>query len=105
MKGWSLTGEETLEMREVEDIECPLHGYIPAPRVLQNQLDRNLESYIVAKEKMLLKVIQRELRQSRSEGLDIIFASVFFILQVLEKDIWRLMYWRKRREEVSPLVH
>jgi len=104
MKGWTVTSEETLGMRKVEDIECPLHGSIPAPRVLQNQLDRNLECYIIAKEKQLLKAIQRELRKSRSEGLDVIFSSVIIILHVLEKDTWRLMYWRKRREEVSPLV-
>jgi hypothetical protein len=104
MKGWTITSEETLGMRKVEDIECPLHASIPAPRVLQNQLDRNLECYIIAKEKQLLKAIQRELRKSRSEGLDVIFSSVIIILHVLEKDTWRLMYWRKRREEVSLLV-
>ena len=100
LKGWTITGEETLGMQTVEDTDCPLYGTVPAPRVLQNQLDRSLEVYIIAKEKELLKTIQRELRGG-PQGLDVVSASAIFILHVLEKDIWRLMYWRKRREEVS----
>jgi len=103
MKGWSITGKEDLGMRVVEDMECPLNGSIPAPRVLQNQLDRNLESYIVTRERDLLKAVQRGFRKSRSVGWNVICAAVIFILHVLERDTWRLMYWRKRREEVSPL--
>jgi hypothetical protein len=105
MKGWSITGEDTLGMCVVEDMECPLNGSIPAPRVLQNQLDRNLESYIVAKEQDLLQAVQRGLRKSRSVGWNVICAAVIFIVHVLERDTWRLMYWRKRREEVSPLAN
>lgn len=101
MEGWALTGKETLEMREVNDIECPLHGSIPAPRVLQNQLDRNLESCIVTTERILLKSIQRELRKWRPDGRDIVSAAVICIFNVLERDTWRLMYWRKRPGVVS----
>ena len=95
-----MTGEETLGMYTVEDTECPLYGSVPAPRVLQNQLDRTLEVYIIAKEEKLLKAIQRELRGG-VQGRDVVSASAIFVLHVLEKDIWRLMYWTKRREEVS----
>lgn len=92
-------------MTVVEDMECPLNGSIPAPRVLQNQLDRNLESYMVAKEQGLLKAVQREIRKNRLACWDVICAAVIFILHVLERDSWRLMYWRKHREEVSRLAN
>jgi maltooligosyltrehalose synthase len=101
MKGWTITGEELLETRKVEDVDCPLLGSIPAPRVLQNQLDRNLELYIAAKEEMLLKAVQRELRQCSPDSRETVFAVVLFILNVLERDTWRLMYWRKRRDQVN----
>jgi hypothetical protein len=99
MKGWELTGKELLGMCTVDDVDCPLFGTVPAPRVLQNQLDRSLESYIAVTEKKLLKAVQRELRR-RSSGRETIFAAVLCILNVLERDTWRLMYWRKRREQV-----
>ena len=57
MKGWEIAGEEALGMRPVEDAHSPLYGTVPAPRVLQNQLDRNLESYIIGKERLFLKTL------------------------------------------------
>lgn len=104
MKGWAIAGEETLGMCLVEEVACPLRGTTPAPRVLQNQLDRNLELYIAMNEQRLLKAIQRDLRRLRAENWDTISTAVIIILHVLERDTWRLMYWRKHREEVSLFI-
>lgn len=101
MKGWEIAGHETLGMSVIEDDECPLCGAVPAPRVLQNQLDRNLECYIVSKEKELLRAIQRAFRKGGLEQQDMISLAVMVVLHVLERDTWRLMYWTNRCEEVS----
>jgi hypothetical protein len=100
MKGWEIAGEETLGMRAVEDDESPLHGSIPAPRVLHNQLDGKLESYIVAKEKKLLKAMQRAFRKGGAEHHTICIA-VVAVLNILERDTWRLLYWTNQCGEVS----
>jgi len=59
MKGWEIYGHERLGMKIVDRIESPLHGSVPAPRVLQNQLDHLLEYEIVETERCLLKRMQR----------------------------------------------
>ena len=102
MKGWDIAGEETLGLSNIEDVRCPLNGTIPAPRVLQNQLDRNLESYIIAKERNLLRALQNAVL-NRSCSWVVISLAVIVILHVLERDSWRLTYWMNRHEEVSLL--
>lgn len=101
MKGWEIAGDETLGMSVVSDDECPLQGSVPAPRVLQNQLDRKLECYIVDKERELLKAVQRAFRKGGSEQRNTISSAVIVVLHVLERDTWRLMYWTNRCEKVS----
>ena len=101
MRGWEIAGKELLGMAMIDDIYCPLHGSVPAPRVLQNQLDRNLELYIIAKENQLLKTIQFALMKKHVYCWNSISLAVIVMLHVLERDSWRLMYWRKHGEEVS----
>lgn len=101
MKGWEIAGDETLGMSVVSDDDCPLHGSVPAPRVLQNQLDRRLECYIVEKERELLAAVQRAFREGGSEQRDMTSLAVMVVLHVLERDTWRLVYWTNRCGEVS----
>jgi hypothetical protein len=58
MKGWEIGGSDTLEMCRVTDERSYLFNTILAPRVLQNQLDRNLELYITGNEIKFLKALQ-----------------------------------------------
>ena len=101
MKGWEISGEDKLEMTTVDDIRSPLHGTVPAPRVLQNQLDRNLELYIMKKEADLLKAVQSGMLRRYSTSWEVISLAVVMFLHVLERDIWRLMYWKYHSEDVS----
>ncbi|KAH8799640.1 hypothetical protein F5884DRAFT_112259 [Xylogone sp. PMI_703] len=99
MEGWQLEGEDLLEMPVVKQSDCPLYNKVPVPRVLENQLDRHLESHIVNIEGRLLKMLQNALLQkSNSDPIDI-FLSVTMILHVVERDIWRLLWWWYHEEQ------
>jgi hypothetical protein len=90
IRGWQIRGKEWLNMSVVELADCPLHGTIPAPRVLQNQLDLYLESYIVNIERRLITQLHNA-RAKRSDWLPVFLAAHIF-LHTLERDIWRLLY-------------
>lgn len=101
MKGWELTGKETLGMAVVEEEGSPLHHTTPGPRVMQNQLDRSLESFIVEAEEKILKDLQKAMLKRSACSWEVICLVVIVILHVLENDSWRLLYWKYHRQEVS----
>ncbi|KAK6223020.1 cytidylate kinase [Colletotrichum tabaci] len=75
----------------------------PTPRVLQNQLDQVLEEYIVTQERVLLNRLHEAIfKKKTSSTLDVLL-TVVLLLKVVEKHIWRLLYWvrhdRKLRHE------
>ncbi|GIZ48183.1 hypothetical protein CKM354_001125600 [Cercospora kikuchii] len=92
MKGWQISGPEHLGMERNNDTRCPLFGTIPAPRVLQNQLDHMLEEYIASIEQQVLKTLSKAMLSRRCEYAAI-FAAALILLHVMERDIWRLQYW------------
>lgn len=97
MKGWQASGVE-----KVRDVNSPFYGIRPAPRVMQNGLDQVLESYVAELEKQLLQKILSIAKNRAKEALrDKLFSAVLILLAVMEKDIWRLIYWVRHREEVS----
>src|SRR5690242_8155621 len=103
MEGWQLEGEDLLEMPVVKQSDCPLYNKVPVPRVLENQLDLHLESYIVDVENKSLKMLQDALLQkSRNSPVDM-FLSAVLSLHVVERDIWRLLFWVYHNQQVSIL--
>lgn len=94
MKGWEIYGPDRLGMKY-----SPFHGSIPATRVLQNQLDHQLESAIVKTEQRLLMLVQTNLRKSDRHDWIVTFVGIAIILHVMERDAWRLMYWVKHQEQ------
>lgn len=58
MKEWEIGGPETLGMCKVTDSSSCLFDTIPAPRVILNQLDRNLELYIATTGPEFLRALQ-----------------------------------------------
>lgn len=98
MKGWQC--EQALV---IEVDHSPYRGQKPAPRVLQNQMDQHLEAIIVSKEKCLLSSIQEPISHHLNR-VDI-FAAIVVLLMVVEKDIWRLIYWTKHASNVSEALH
>jgi hypothetical protein len=101
MKRWEIGGDETLGMCRVTDIMSSLFGTIPAPRVLQNQLDRNLELHIATTELEFLKELQNAMQRKRPQTWVVIFTAAVITLHVMERDIWRLEYWVLNPETVS----
>ena len=99
MKGWRFSGRDTLGMTMFAD------GSTPAPRVLQNQLDHRLESYIAQVEVHVLTDLQKAmLRTPRNEWINV-FIVVVIILHVRERDIWRLAHWIINPDGVSVQSH
>jgi hypothetical protein len=105
MKGWQICGEETLEMREVTQARSPLYGTVPVPRVLQNQLDHELEQYIVLCERLFLRDLQGLIKRRDRHNWLVIVLALTLMLNVLERDIWRLLYWIRHPAEVSQRSH
>lgn len=105
MTGWQISGPDWLGMPLITDQMSPLYGTVPAPRVLQNQLDRKLEAYIARIEKSLLTELSRTMLRIRPCERTTIFLAVIILLHVRERDIWRLQYWVLNHQGVSLLAY
>ena len=98
MEGRRILTTETLETYRVADIMSALFGTIPALRVLQNQLDCNLELQIAMTE---LKELQNAMQRERPQMWVVIFTAAVIALHVMERDVWRSEYWVLNPETVS----
>ncbi|KAL2016052.1 hypothetical protein VTK56DRAFT_4318 [Thermocarpiscus australiensis] len=89
----------------VKTLESPFYNTIPAPRVLQHQLDRILELYICKLELQLLQTLQTAIASPSSPRKKDAFCAALIFLNTIERDIWRLMYWTKHTEETYKWRH
>ena len=103
MKGWEISGHKTLGMCRVTDVGSYLFDTIPAPRVLQNQLDRNLELYIARIELAFLKALQNAMLRAREHTWTVVFTATVIALHMRERDIWRLEHWVLHPDAVGSL--
>jgi len=101
MTGWQLTVPGDLGMFPVTEQGSLLNGTTPAPRVLQNQLDRILAQYCADKELECLKELQKFMRRESKRPWIVIFIVTILLLHVRERDIWRLLYWTLSNNGVS----
>ena len=67
MKGWEIVGYETLGVSRVMEENSSLFGKTPAPRVLHNQLDSNLELYIARTEPDFLKALHSAMQKTKPQ--------------------------------------
>ncbi|KAH7132815.1 hypothetical protein EDB81DRAFT_806511 [Dactylonectria macrodidyma] len=65
--------------------------YIAAPEVISSQLDSLLELSIASLETKLLKNLQDSFRSRKN--LEEVAMAVLIVINLTEKDIWRLMHW------------
>jgi hypothetical protein len=93
MKGW-----EDDRAAVVTDRESPYFQRKPAPRVVQNELDAMLEKYVWKLELQLLSNLQKAMKRGANRAE--IFSTVLVLLATVERDMWRLMYWTRHKEEV-----
>jgi hypothetical protein len=103
MKGWEMTEAETLGMHRILDEQSSLYGTYPAPRVVQNRGDQKLEQYIAEFEPLCLKELQKSMLHKNKEQRKwiVVFLVTLLILNIRERDIWRLKYWIGNPHEVS----
>ena len=102
MQGWSIVGgDEILGMSVIDEPASLLHNTVPAPKVIQNQLDHLLEGQIYDTEEKLLKELQKLIRRRDRGQWIVVFLSLVIVLHVLERDTWRLIYWVVHKAEVS----
>lgn len=80
-------------MPTVSYLDSPLYNTRPVPRVFQNQIDRNLEAYIVKIEIVLLQKLQNAMSETKGHEWTVVFLAVFIILHVAERDMWRLLWF------------
>lgn len=104
MKGWEISGQQTLGMCNVTDVSSYLIDTIPAPRVLQNRLDLNLELYIAKTELQLLKALQNAMLQTRPHAWIVVFTATVITLHARVRDIWRLEHWVLNPNVVSRFI-
>ena len=63
-----MSGQNILGMSRVADVSSYLFDTIPAPRVLQNHLDRNLELHIARIELAFHKALQNAMLRAREHA-------------------------------------
>lgn len=90
---------DALGIREIPPCGSPQANHIPLPKVLANQLDHLLERRIWQLEKQLLSELQKRVfARKRYEWLKIFFTLVV-LMNALERDTWRLWYWKYHSED------
>ncbi|KAK8115612.1 hypothetical protein PG984_012114 [Apiospora sp. TS-2023a] len=98
-----LRGWETPFGPAVSDQCSPYYQNKPAPRVVQNQLDAIVEKYMAICETALLKKLENTFK--RVEEWPEVYATLIILVWILEKDIWRLMFWTRHRQEAYKWRH
>ncbi|POS81098.1 hypothetical protein DHEL01_v200514 [Diaporthe helianthi] len=81
MKGWQAPENPFLGITRVDNPGSPYHQTLPAPRVLQNQIDSRIEALVARVELQLLKELQRAMKQNTCAWTEI-FSTVYLILRV-----------------------
>ncbi|KAJ4288327.1 hypothetical protein N0V88_007365 [Collariella sp. IMI 366227] len=89
----------------VASLDSPLVNTVPAPRVVQHQLDRLLELYICQLERQLLPMLQTTMVADDATKRKDAFFATLVLLNTLERDTWRLTYWMKHTVEVRQLLY
>jgi hypothetical protein len=88
----------------VTDPYSPYFQMKPAPRVVQNELDAMLEEHVCKLKLQLLSNLQGAMKRKHVPQRDAnrveIFSTVLVLLATLERDMWRLVYCTRHKEEV-----
>ncbi|KAI1463205.1 uncharacterized protein F4812DRAFT_463897 [Daldinia caldariorum] len=102
MKGWQSDASA-----ECKDPQNPYYGIRPAPAIVSKELDALLEEYIARQEKALLarlqhaseKCYQHDMDESYAQYREKVYLAFLMLMSIVERDIWRLMYWPRHPQE------
>lgn len=99
---WRLCGSDLLSMTPIHyPTSKKVHGVVPLPRLINQQLDFYLESRIAHLEKEVLEELQAHILDRNSLDWFGIYLTIFIILSTLERDTWSLNTW----EHDSEMLH
>ncbi|KAI5858007.1 hypothetical protein BZA05DRAFT_112320 [Tricharina praecox] len=90
---WRICGVNTLGMEPINDPEMKFHGFIPLPRLINQQLDAQLELRVATMENELLTELQNHILDRNSTDWFGIFLTIFVHLSSIERDTWGLNTW------------
>ncbi|KAI8648873.1 5'-deoxynucleotidase [Fusarium sp. Ph1] len=102
--GWRFAGEETLGMTRVQSKDSAWHGIIPVPRMIQNQLNHQLERILVEWDKEVLLALHKLLAGSRNKWVPATLAT-FLLLHIRELDAGRNIIWQYTNDPLNLWLH
>ena len=88
---------QTLGTKVIRLPECPLDQTIPAPAVLQKQLNNSLEAYIASSKQEFLEDLEAAFIEKHKDPLTLGLIITLY-LHVLKKNICRLSCWVHQNE-------
>lgn len=98
--GWHFAGTERLEMSEVKDTSSPWYGITPVPRMLQNQLNHQLELKMVELDEKIMKTAMVIMKKADRKQWLVGMLSIFLLLHVREIDAGRNLFWNRYEDKV-----
>lgn len=87
-------------MTTVNEPQSAWHQQIPVPRMIQNQLNHQLELLMVELDKKVLLMIQQRLKQRSRPMWVVTTLSVVLVLHIRELDAVRIIYWSRYVDSV-----
>ncbi|KAI5794831.1 hypothetical protein FPQ18DRAFT_328492 [Pyronema domesticum] len=95
---WRICSAETLEMSNIDNPESKLHGVIPLPRLMNQQLDYYVENRVATLEKELLAELQARILDRNPNEWFGIFLAIYIHLCSIERDNWCLSTWNHDKD-------
>ncbi|KAI8648151.1 hypothetical protein NCS56_01547300 [Fusarium sp. Ph1] len=102
--GWRFAGEETLGMTKVQSKNSAWHGIIPVPRMIQNQLNHQLERILVEWDKEVLLALHQLLPGGRDKWIPATLTT-FLLLHIRELDAGRNIIWKNATDPLNLWLH
>lgn len=85
----------------IQDPSSKLHGLMPLPRLINQQLDSYIEERVATLEEELLDELQKCIFKKESVDWFGTYLTMFVVLGSLERDTWALHTW----DFDSPKLH
>ncbi|KAI1463452.1 uncharacterized protein F4812DRAFT_447059 [Daldinia caldariorum] len=75
-----IVGEETLDMKPIDNIECPYHGTIPVPRMIPAQFDSLGHRILTRSRKLVLENLWKVMAGKNPHHFYFVYLTVFMLL-------------------------
>lgn len=100
-RGWRFAGEPSLGMLPIEGEQSAWKGECPVPRMVQNQLNHQLELHMGRLDARILVRLQKLLVKKDPESFATATLAMFLLLHIRELDAARIIYWKRYKDSVS----